>query len=117
MRVCGARGGSLNMSWLLPNLWLIPAMPLLAAAVGAFARQRHRKVVQTMAIGSMALAFLLSSIAFASTLRAAAAARQQVHNFDWFVLGEGSVRLGWLLDPLSASMLMMVSFVGTLIFI
>jgi NADH-quinone oxidoreductase subunit L len=40
-----------------------------------------------------------------------------VLNFDWFSLGEGSVRLGFLLDPLTALMCVMVSFVSALIFV
>jgi NADH-quinone oxidoreductase subunit L len=63
----------------------------------------------------MALAFCLSCVAFAQTLRDPAA--RLVHNFDWFVLGEASLRLGWVLDPLTAGMLVMITFVGTLIFI
>src|SRR4029077_6812349 len=39
------------------------------------------------------------------------------HNFDWFVLGETTLKLGWLLDPLTAAMLVMITFVGALIFI
>jgi NADH:ubiquinone oxidoreductase subunit 5 (subunit L)/multisubunit Na+/H+ antiporter MnhA subunit len=38
-------------------------------------------------------------------------------NFTWFRFGSSTVDLGWVLDPLSAIMLVMVSFVGLLIFI
>jgi NADH:ubiquinone oxidoreductase subunit 5 (subunit L)/multisubunit Na+/H+ antiporter MnhA subunit len=44
-------------------------------------------------------------------------ASRQLYNFDWFVLGETTLKLGWVLDPLTAAMLVMVTFVGTLIFI
>jgi NADH-quinone oxidoreductase subunit L len=45
-----------------------------------------------------------------------------VFNFDWFQMGDPGapgtvVKLGWVLDPLTAVMLVMVSFVGLLIFI
>jgi NADH-quinone oxidoreductase subunit L len=44
------------------------------------------------------------------------------HNFEWFRFGDANVpgtalRLGWVLDPLTAIMLVMVCFVGLLIFI
>jgi NADH-quinone oxidoreductase subunit L len=40
-----------------------------------------------------------------------------VVNITWFQVGATNVDLGWVLDPLSAVMLVMVSFVGLLIFI
>src|SRR5206468_12190125 len=41
----------------------------------------------------------------------------QVFNFHWFQFGDAWLELGWVLDPLTAVMLVMVSFVGLLIFI
>jgi NADH-quinone oxidoreductase subunit L len=38
-------------------------------------------------------------------------------NFTWIQVGTANVDLGWVLDPLSAVMLVMVSLVGLLIFI
>jgi NADH-quinone oxidoreductase subunit L len=38
-------------------------------------------------------------------------------SFTWFHFGSARVDLGWVLDPLAAIMLVMVSFVGLLIFI
>ena len=38
-------------------------------------------------------------------------------NFTWIQVGNTRVELGWVLDPLSAVMLVMVTFVGLLIFI
>ena len=45
-----------------------------------------------------------------------AAVRETV-NFTWIQFGATNVDLGWVLDPLSAVMLVMVTFVGLLIFI
>ncbi len=42
---------------------------------------------------------------------------RQVFNFPWFQLGNEWLQLGWVLDPLTAVMLVMVTFVGMLIFI
>jgi NADH:ubiquinone oxidoreductase subunit 5 (subunit L)/multisubunit Na+/H+ antiporter MnhA subunit len=105
------------VNWIVVNLWLIPAMPLLAAAVISVAKQPHRRFAASLGIGSMVLAFFLSCAAFAQTLGGHSEAARQVHHFDWFALGETTLKLGWLLDPLSAAMLVMVSFVGLLIFI
>ena len=40
-----------------------------------------------------------------------------VHNFTWFTFGEQALRLGWVLDPLAAAMLVMITFVGLCIFV
>ncbi len=56
------------MTWIVHNLWLIPALPILAAGLSALAPQRYRKFSATLAIGSMVFAFLLSLCAFANTL-------------------------------------------------
>lgn len=107
------------MNSLVQTLWLIPALPLLAAGIIALLKRPQRKPAAALAIGSMALAFLVSCVAFAATLQpeAGKGAVQLIHNFDWFDLGGSALRLGWLLDPLTAGMLVMVTFVGALIFI
>ncbi|MGH7369824.1 MAG: proton-conducting transporter membrane subunit, partial [Candidatus Methylomirabilaceae bacterium] len=103
------------MNWSIQNLWWIAALPLLAAGLTALANRRARALSASLAIGSMVLALVLSCAAFAQTL--GEQATRQKYNFDWFVLGETSLKLGWVLDPLAASMLVMISFVGLLIFI
>ncbi len=105
------------MNWIVPNLWLIPVLPLLAGGMTALARRRHRTFAATLAIGSLSVSLLLACIAFATTLGWPSETVRQVHNFSWFEFGGTSLRLGWVLDPLSASMLVMVCFVGLLIFI
>ena len=103
------------MTWLIQNLWLIPALPLLAAGLGALLKRPQRRLAATLAIGSMALAFLLACAAFGQTL--GEHAERQVHNFPWFQFGDTTLQLGWVLDPLTASMLVMITLVGGLIFI
>jgi NADH-quinone oxidoreductase subunit L len=107
------------MKGIINSLWLIPALPLLAAGIIALMKRPQRKPAAALAIGSMALAFLVSCVAFVATLQpeAGKGAVQLTHNFAWFDLGGSALRLGWLLDPLTAGMLVMVTFVGSLIFI
>ncbi len=107
------------MSWIAKNLWLIPALPLLAAAVLSITKRPYRIFAATMTIGTMALSLLLSLCAFAHKLAPAGqgASAREVFNFPWFQIGDASLSLGWVLDPLTAIMLLMVSFVGLLIFI
>src|SRR5881628_1164844 len=42
---------------------------------------------------------------------------RSVHNFTWFTFGEQTLRIGWVLDPLAAAMLLMISLVGLCIFV
>jgi proton-translocating NADH-quinone oxidoreductase chain L len=105
------------MPWIVKNLWLIPALPILAAGLTALAPQRCRKFSATLAIGSMVGAFLLSLCAFAHALGHHGDEVRQVFNFNWFQFGDQWVQLGWVLDPLTAVMVVMVSLVGLLIFI
>jgi NADH-quinone oxidoreductase subunit L len=108
------------MTWIVKNLWLIPALPMLAAGLSALAPQRCRKFSASLAIGSMVIAFFLSLWAFATTLGHHGEDTRQVFNVAWFQFAEGNagvLQLGWVLDPLTAVMLVMVTFVGTLIFI
>src|SRR3954468_14249084 len=108
------------MSWIVHNLWLIPVLPLVAAGFSALAQQRHKLFASGLAIGSMGCSLILSLVAFGEALRHSGHGEgaRQVFNFRWFQITEDKwVQLGWVLDPLTAVMLVMVCFVGLLIFI
>ena len=102
-----------------PYLWLIPVLPMLAAGIAALLKQPRRRLSSSLAIGSMSLSLLLSLIAFVHVVSdwSAGLPTREVVNFTWLQFGSTNVDLGWVLDPLSAVMLVMVSFVGLLIFI
>ena len=103
------------MSLPVQYVWLIPLLPLLAAAVGALTPRGGTKLASSAAIGAMVIAFFLSCGALVTALANPAA--HATANFAWFDLGTSALRLGWVLDPLAAFMLVMVTFVGALIFI
>ena len=100
-------------------LWLIPALPIVAAGLTALLKQSWRKTSATLSIGSLSFSLLLSLYAFAHVLSdwMNGIATRETINFTWIQFGASNVDLGWVLDPLSAIMLVMVSFVGLLIFI
>jgi NADH-quinone oxidoreductase subunit L len=87
---------------------------MLAAGVSALMKRAERRLSATLAIGSMAISLLLALWAFAEALGHPVF---QAVNFRWMQFGDQWVSLGWLLDPLAAVMLVMVTFVGLLIFI
>jgi len=109
----------LTASLIAKVAWLIPALPIVAAGLAALLKQSRRKTAATLAIGSMGLSLLLSLLAFAHVLAgwAQGISVRETVNFAWIQVGTASVELGWVLDPLCAVMLVMVSFVGLLIFI
>ena len=55
------------MNWIVQYLWLIPALPLVAAGIIAVNKQPQRKLAASLAIGSMAIGFLLSLCALSAT--------------------------------------------------
>ena len=95
-------------------LWLIPAMPIVASGVISLLKQPRRKAATVLSIGSLSFSLLLSLIAFAHVVAgwAQGAAVCETVNFTWFQFGSTTVDLGWVLDPLSSVMLVMVTFVG-----
>jgi NADH-quinone oxidoreductase subunit L len=100
-------------------VWLIPAVPIAASGVIALLKQPMRKTSAALAIGSLFFSLLLAICAFTHVLLGwmhGEAIRETV-NFTWIHVGSTNVDLGWVLDPLSAVMLVMVAFVGLLIFI
>src|SRR3989449_9295368 len=57
----------------------------------------------------------MSMVAFAVSMQAPGF--RAVQNFTWFTFGEQILRIGFVLDPLAAAMLMMIALVGLCIFV
>ncbi len=106
----------------MQTLWLIPTLPLLAAGALALTPRDNRTAARLLSIGSMGLALLLSLRALQASLKLQGdhGVAREVLNFVWLSFGAGEaglLKLGLVLDPLTAVMLVMVTFVGLLIFI
>ena len=102
-------------SIIMPALVLVPGVPMIAAGAISLMKQKRRKTAARLAIGSLGFSFLYSLAAF--ILVASRPGMNICTYTNWFQVGQSYVELGWILDPLSAVMLVMVSFVGLLIFI
>ncbi len=100
-------------------LWLVPALPMIASGFIALLKQPRRKLAASLAIGSLSISLVLSLVAFCHVVAgwAHGSVVREFVNFTWFRFGSSTVDLGWVLDPLAAIMILMVSFVGLLIFI
>src|SRR5215472_7098831 len=101
--------------WIIDHLWLIPAVPFSASLIILSLAKSRRKSTAALAIGSQIVVLAISIAAFFPTLRTSGF--RVVLNFTWFTFGEQTLRLGFVLDPLAAAMLVMISLVSLCIFV
>ena len=99
---------------IVSNLWSLPAVPFAAALAILSLGKSRRKSAAALAIAGQIVVLGTSILAFLPTLTRGFRA---VQNFTWFTFGEQPLRLGFVLDPLAAAMLVMISLVGLCIFI
>ena len=100
---------------IVSNLWLLPAVPFVAAVVILSLPKSRRKIGAVLAIAGQIVVLAISIVAFLLTLQTQGF--REVQNFTWFTFGEQTLRLGFVLDPLAAAMLVMISLVGLCIFV
>ena len=102
---------------ILDFLWIIPALPLLGAAInGLFGKGWPNKIVNTVALGSTGLSFL----AALEAVREFFAGGQQLvhkHFFDWITAGSFTAGFDLQMDQLTVVMVLVVTGVGFLIHI
>ena len=120
-----------HIPWIASYLWLIPLLPFAVAGVSALLPQRCRKTSASLSIGVIVVSTLLSFCALAESIlhglephAGRTWSAMQTHEvwhslieFTWFNYGTTSLKLGFVLDPLTAAMATMVSLVSALIFI
>ena len=103
---------------MLKYVWLVPALPLAGFAVNLFVGRRLGKVAGWLAsalmLGSLAVAVLLAR----DLLALPGEERTYLqHLFDWIEVGTFRVAVDLRLDPLSLTMILVVTAVGSLIHI
>jgi NADH-quinone oxidoreductase subunit L len=95
-------------------IWMVPLFPLIGAIVnGLWGRRYIREKAHIPAIVSTALSLLVALLVIGDIVADPKAT--QVVLFDWMVVGPLSAQIGFLADPLSAMMLLVVAGVGFLI--
>src|SRR6266403_245771 len=102
-------------SWIVSNLWLIPVVPLAVSLVVLSLANPQRSIAALLAIFGQVVALILAIVAFLPTLQTPGF--RAVHNFTWFTFGDQALRIGWVLDPLAAAMMVMITLVGLCIFV
>jgi NADH-quinone oxidoreductase subunit L len=98
------------------NLWLIPILPLLGfLANGLFGRRIPKALINTIAVGSVALSFgwVVKTLLGLSPLET----KYVEHYFTWIQSGTLNIGVDFAVDRLTAIMLMIVTGVGLLIHI
>ncbi len=100
-------------------VFIVPLLPLIAFMInGLFRNKLSKGVVQGLAVGSVGLSFVVSVILFVQLLGKEVAERSYTNTlFTWIPVGELQLDFAFLLDPLSAVMILIVTGVGLLIHI
>ena len=99
---------------MLSLVWLVPTLPLLGVVVNGIFGRWTRARAHILGVGTTGLSFL---IAFGIFLQAAGGATLNWDVYAWIPVGEFQATVGFLVDPLSAVMMLVVTFVGLLIHI
>mgnify|MGYP003288083626 CR=1 FL=1 len=104
---------------MLHNLWLIPLLPLLGSLInGLWRRNLSETGVGVIACGAVGLSFICSLLAFFALFDLPPGSRvAEVVVYQWVTSGDFQAAMGFLLDPLSAIMTLVVTGVGLLIHI
>jgi NADH-quinone oxidoreductase subunit L len=96
-------------------LLLIPMLPLIAAAVvGLFGRKMPRHFAHIITVGAVGIAFVLSAYVFAQTINGFTL-NETVYR--WLSSGPISFEVGFLIDNLTAMMMVVVTFVSLMVHI
>ncbi len=102
-------------------LWLAPVLPLLGAFInGAFGLKIHRrygeKPIHILAILMPGLSFVIALYYFLQMMQHPAEQRHMLcYLFDWIRINGFSIPMAFWYDQLAAAMVLMITFVGTLI--
>ncbi|MCW2615411.1 MAG: nuoL [Frankiales bacterium] len=107
-------GDYLAATGTLDLLWLLVAFPLLGAAVLLLGGRRSDRWGPYLAIGMCGAAFLYGVAAFASLVGLDERTAQR-DLFTWISVGGLQIDFGLLLDPLSATFVLLITGVGFLI--
>lgn len=100
-------------------VWLIPLLPLIGFIVNGLGRNTFSKgMIGAVGSAVVLISFVCSCLLFSEVYQARQAGQAGIieqHVFDWIAVGNLKVGLSFLVDPLSAIMLLIVTGIGFLI--
>jgi NADH-quinone oxidoreductase subunit L len=100
---------------MVTSAWLIPLFPILAFLVILAMGRRALGQGAGIGVAMLGLSLLLSLGVLFGTLRTSGAERLVVHDLPWVMLGSVRIDVGYLVDPLTSIMLIVVTVVGLLV--
>jgi NADH-quinone oxidoreductase subunit L len=100
-------------------VWLIPLFPFLGFLInGLIGKRFPEKAIGWIGSLSVGASFVVALLIFLELIGTAPDARSfQIMKFSWIISGDLNVPIGFLVDPLSMIMMMVVSGVGCIIHI
>ncbi len=103
-------------SAVLSNAWLLIALPLVGAAILLLGGRRTNAWGPLLATVLPVVSFVWAVLALFDLLGRGADARSvSVPVYEWFAVGDFSARINLLVDPLSITFVLLITFVGSLI--
>ncbi|QRQ60880.1 NADH-quinone oxidoreductase subunit L [Sphingobacterium multivorum] len=100
-------------------VWLIPLLPLIGFIVNGLGRNTFSKgMIGAVGSAVVLISFVCSCLLFSEVYQARQAGQAGIieqHVFDWIAVGNLKIGLSFLVDPLSAIMLLIVTGIGFLI--
>ncbi|MGC9035174.1 MAG: NADH-quinone oxidoreductase subunit L [Verrucomicrobiia bacterium] len=107
------------MGWITKIFWLTAILPIVAAGLISVLNNSKKKTAAAVAITSLSCSCLISIISLIKVieLKTTKSSAIFITNFDWLNFSGLKVQFGFILDPLSSSVAVVVSVVGLLIFI
>ncbi|MBN2319023.1 MAG: NADH-quinone oxidoreductase subunit L, partial [Acidobacteria bacterium] len=102
---------------MIDYIWLIPLLPLIGSAINGFTGKKLPKSAVTgIACGSAGISLILASVSFFELLQLPPDDRHVlIRCFTWIASGDFIAKAEFLLDPLSAVMILVVTGVGFVI--
>src|SRR3972149_11488975 len=98
--------------------WLIPLPPLMAFGVIVLRAHRSNRLSHPLAVGAMVISWALAMVVFVLALGRGRLGENPIASaVDWLPTGASSLRIGVLIDPLSAVTLFFVAWTCLAIFV
>lgn len=97
-------------------VWLMPLLPLLAFVVTGLFTGRSKNLTIGIVLGAFVINLIIACGVGIEVLGGAATMDNPIeYGVEWLALGDFSIELGFLIDPLTAMMLFVVMLVATLV--
>lgn len=97
---------------MLSYTWWVPTLPLLAVPIIVFFTRKNKDLSSYISIGAIFVSFLISCVVFHWV---AINGKATTEHLLWFITDNIPINLSIVIDPLSAMMLIVVTFVSLMI--